>query len=317
VTLDAQSRALLAVLTAGTPPVESLTPAQARRASQERRARAQVPDVPVASVEDLTAAVATVDLPVRVYRPLLDVALPVVVFFHGGGWVLCDLDSHDVLCRTLARQTGCVVVSVAYRLAPEHRWPTAAEDAFAATCWVVEHAFELGVDPGRVAVMGDSAGGNLAAVVALMARDRGGPVLSFQSLMYPITDHDFTSKSYRNSHDGCYVTRSAMEWYWAHYLEHPDDGRHPYASPLRAADLTGLPPAYVLTAEHDPLRSEGAAYAARLAAAGVPTVHRDVAGVFHGFLSLAHLLDAGSSALQDSSAHIRAALAPSSKTLDV
>lgn len=311
-TLDPQSRALLDALTADIPPVESLTPEHARRASQERRARAQVPDVPLASVEDRTTAGAAVDLPVRVYRPILDVALPVVVFFHGGGWVLCDLDSHDVLCRTLARQTGCVVVSVAYRLAPERRWPTAAEDAFAATCWVAEHARELSVDPGRVAVMGDSAGGNLAAVVALMARDRGGPALCYQSLIYPITDHDFTSESYRVSHDGYYVTRRAMEWYWAHYLEHPDDGRHPYASPLRAADLTGLPPAYVLTAEHDPLRSEGAAYAVRLAAAGVPTVHRDIAGVFHGFFSLGHLLDAGRMAVEDAALHVRSILRPSS-----
>ncbi|GAA1541027.1 alpha/beta hydrolase [Actinomadura kijaniata] len=271
-------------------------------------ARAPEPDpVPVGRVED---RMTDGGLPVRVYRPEgAGGPRPVVVFFHGGGFVLCGLDTHDRLCRVLARGADAVVVSVDYRLAPEHRFPAAVDDAFAAVRWAAAHAAAFGGDPARLAVAGDSAGGCLAAVTALRARDEGGPDLAFQLLVYPVTDAARDTPTYTEYATGGFLTSAHMRWYWEQYLADPADGDHPHASPLRAADLSGLPPAFVLTAEVDPLRDEGEAYAARLARAGVRVGSRRMAGAFHGFVSLDHVLPVAAEAQRAVVAALREGLA--------
>nr|CAP12611.1 lipase [Streptomyces olivaceus] len=219
------------------------------------------------------------DVPVRIYQPgARGAALPVVVFFHGGGFVLCGLDSHDGLCRELAASSGAVVVSVDYRLAPEHPAPAAVEDAYAALAWVAAHAEELGADPARLAVAGDSAGGNLAAAVCLLARERGGPVPAAQVLIYPALDPAQDSASMREFGEGHFLTADQMRWYWEQYLAGSEPT--PLTAPATAHDLSGLPPALLVEAECDPLRDEGRAYAARLPEADV----HSAPGVFHGFL---------------------------------
>jgi acetyl esterase len=240
---------------------------------------------PVGSVEDRTIDVGGASIPVRIYK-LANASgtLPVLVWYHGGGWVIGNLDGADFACRMLTNASGAAVVSVDYRLAPEHRFPAAADDCFAATKWVVEHASELGVDGSRLAVGGDSAGGNLAAVVCQMAKKAGGPAIRLQVLIYPVTDYSFATTSYTENADGYLLTRESMEWFWGHYLG-DDDGSHPKASPLREADLAGLPPAVVVTAEFDPLRDEGEAYAKRLREAGVKVEAKRYDGQIHGFFA--------------------------------
>ncbi len=289
---------------AGARPVQDLTVAEARE--QSIRLAALVAEGPaVEGIDDLIVPGPHGPIPLRVYRPIDVVALgdppPVLVWFHGGGWVLGNLETTDAVCRTLASNVPCVVVSVNYRHAPEHRWPAAADDCYAATAWVAANAEALAVDPARIAVGGQSAGGNLAAVVALMARDRGGPALVFQSLSVPVTDYNFDTASYEAKADGYGLTRAAMQYYWGHYLARPGDGAHPYASPLRADDLSGLPPAHVLTAEYDPLRDEGDAYATRLVGAGVSVTHSRYEGMIHGFL--------GAQAVDDMAVELRRAFA--------
>jgi acetyl esterase len=227
-------------------------------------------------------------LRVRVYRPLSTELMPVVIWFHGGGWVVGTLDSHDPVCRALANRTPCVVVAVDYRLAPEAPFPAAVEDSWAATQWVAQEALKLGGDASRIAVAGDSAGGNLAAAVALRARD-SGLELALQVLVYPVTDSDLDSESYLRLATGLNLTRAKMEWYWQQYLGGAD-GSQPEASPLRALDLAGVAPALVQTAEHDPLLSEGEAYAARLAEAGVPVTLTRYEGMIHGFIRMPALV---------------------------
>ena len=228
------------------------------------------------------------------------------MYFHGGGWVIGSLETHDGTCRELAAGAGCVVVSVDYRLAPEHRYPAAAEDCYAATRWCAEHAAELAIDARRIAVGGDSAGGNLAAVVAQMARDRGGPGLVLQLLVYPVTDHDFGTASYRDNAAGYLLTAADMRWFWGHYLG--DDtarGAEPYASPLRAASLAGLPPALVITAELDPLRDEGEAYARALEAAGVAAKLHRYDGMIHGFFGMSAIMDQAVAAVREATGTLR------------
>ena len=227
-------------------------------------------------------------LRVRVYRPLSTEILPVVIWFHGGGWVVGTLDSHDPVCRALANRTPCVVVAVDYRLAPEAPFPAALEDSWAATQWVAEEALKLGADASRIVVAGDSAGGNLAAAVALRARDRGLD-LALQVLVYPVTDAELESESYHRLATGLNLTRAKMEWYWQQYLDGAD-GLNPEASPLRAPDLAGVAPAIVQTAEHDPLLSEGEAYARRLEEAGVPVTLTRYDAVIHGFIRMPALV---------------------------
>lgn len=236
-------------------------------------------------------------IPLRLYTPRAPGPRPGLIWFHGGGWVTGSLDSHDGLCRQLALDTGAVVVAVDYRLAPEHRFPAAVEDALAATRWVADRAARLGIDAGRLAVGGDSAGGNLAAVVSAIARD-GGPPLCWQLLVYPITDCDLDTPSYRENAVGYLLTRAGMAWFWDHYLPDPASRAHPHASPLRAPDLSNLPPAYVITAEYDPLRDEGESYARRLRDAGVPTRLDRFEGMVHGFLRRTDRLDRSHEALR-------------------
>ena len=243
----------------------------------------------------------------RVYRPAADGTFPVLVYFHGGGWVIGGLDTHDGTCRLLCRDAGCVVVSVDYRLAPEHRYPAAAEDCYAATQWLADHASEIGIDPARIAVGGDSAGGNLAAAVALMARDRGTPTLAFQLLIYPVTDADFTRGSYIDNAEGYFLTTASMEWFWGHYVPDEATRSEAYCAPQQAKDLAGLPPALVLTAEFDPLRDEGEAFAARLKEAGVATTVTRYDGMIHGFFSMTGLAKAALDAVAESVAALRGA----------
>ena len=289
--LDETTRSLIARMTAEAAPVESLTPRQARQAQEARRAQAAEELVEVDRVAEWTIPGPGGEIPIRVYWPDSAEPLPVVVYFHGGGWVLCDLDSHDAICRALAVGSNCTFVSVGYRLAPEHKFPAAVEDAYAATSWVAEHPARLRCEGQPIAVAGDSAGGNLAAAVTLMAKAEQRPAIAFQMLVYPITNHGFETRSYRENGEGYYLTRAAMQWYWRHYLSGAGEGESPYASPLRAEDVTGLPPALVITAEFDPLRDEGEAYGRRLADAGVPVTIRRFDGMFHGFFGRASLLE--------------------------
>jgi acetyl esterase len=261
----------------------------------------------VASVEDLRVPGPDGDVPVRIYSPGGTSPLPALVYFHGGGWTICSIETHDATCRELANGAGCVVVSVDYRLAPEHKYPAAAEDCYAATRWVAEKGGEFGVDSDRIAVGGDSAGGNLAAVVALMARDRGRPALRHQLLIYPVTNFAFDTPSYRENADGLLLTRAMMEAFWNHYLRDTSDGERHYASPLRAESLEGLPRAHVITAEFDPLRDEGEAYAARLREAGCPVVLSRYDGMIHGFFPMGLVIERSRDAVDEAVRELRAA----------
>ncbi|RIL06891.1 MAG: lipase [Proteobacteria bacterium] len=307
--LDPQARFVLDQIAAqGELDLTNLSPAEARQ--QFEKMRVPFPGEPVASCEDRVLPGPAGEIPVRVYVPEgAAKPAPAIAYFHGGGWVIGGVDTHDNFCRALANRTRAIVVSVDYRLAPEHRHPAAAEDCYAATRWIAEHGAEIGADGARIAVAGDSAGGNLAAVVSLMARDRGGPALRHQVLTYPVTDADFERASYRDNAEGYLLTRKGMQWFWDHYV--PDAARRSdaYAAPQRAATLAGLPPATVITAEYDPLRDEGEAYAARLREAGVATTLTRYDGQIHGFVGLFELFDAGKQALEAMSAALREALA--------
>ena len=248
-------------------------------------------------------------LGLRIYKPDGEGPFPIAMMFHGGGWVIGDLDTADGQSREVCEGAACIVVSVDYRLAPEHRFPAAAEDCYAATVWASENAAALGGDAARLAVVGDSAGGNLAAVASLMARDRGGPELALQVLVYPVTDGvSFDTPSYRDNADGYLLTAEAMRWFWNHYADEADRA-HPYASPLRAESLANLPPALVLTAEFDPLRDEGEAYAARLKAAGNQVECLRFDGLIHGFFAHGAAIPASRPGMEKVCAALRAAFA--------
>lgn len=311
--IDPNAAALIEVLEQHFPRLEQgVTSAPEARAIAKQLPRA--PEVePVASVADRTVPGPAGDIPVRIYRPAEDGASrPGVVYFHGGGFVICDLDSHDGACRRLANAVDVVVVSVDYRLAPEHRWPAAADDAFAATEWVALHADELGIDGHRLAVAGDSAGGNLTAVVAQMARDRGGPPLAFQLMIYPVIDLSATRSEHVSQTEnarGYFLTVDQMEWYRDQYLGDAD-GEDAYASPIKAGSLVGLPPACVVTAEMDPLRDEGEAYGRALGEAGVPVEIHRAPGMFHGFFNMDAVLDGSKDAQRVAFGAMRTQLTP-------
>jgi acetyl esterase len=286
VNLDPQIATLIEALDAGFPPVYTMTGAQARATIRSRFVPLAEPE-PVAELRDETIPGPSGDIPVRIYRPDGgdDDGLPILVYAHGGGFVFCDLDSHDELCRDITNLIPAVVISVGYRLAPENQWPDAAEDVYTAARWAAHNADVVGGDARAVVVGGDSAGGNLAAVTALMARDRGGPLLAGQMLLYPVMAADFDNESYRLFGKGFYNPKLALQWYWDQYVPAIADREHPYASPLRA-NLKGLPPAVVVVAGHDPLRDEGNAYADALEAAGVVTVRCAFEGGIHGFMTM-------------------------------
>jgi acetyl esterase len=306
--LDPQAEALLQQMAQmNIPPFNTLTPTQARELMKGMAALTSEPEE-VANVENLTIPGPRGKIPVRIYTPEGDGPFPILVFFHGGGWVICDLDTHDNLCRSLANRVRCVVVSVDYRLAPEHKFPAAVEDAYAATQWVAHNAHRINGDPARIAVGGDSAGGNLAAVVAMMARDQDGPGLTYQLLIYPATDvSSNNTDSYQNYAEGYFLTKGDGEWFCTHYLNCEEDRLHHRASPLLALDLSGLPPALVITAEFDVLRDEGESYAKRLKKAGVPVKCTRYKGMIHGFMSMDKLLDQARNGIEEASAALREA----------
>ena len=307
--LDPQAKAVLDQFASmGGPQLHEMSVAQARELILGMVALAGEPES-IARIENRTVPGPAGQIPVRIYTPLGTAPFPVLVYFHGGGWVIGNLDTHDGICRSLANRVGCLVVSVDYRLAPEHRFPAAPEDCYAATRWLAEHAGSLGGDKGRIAVGGDSAGGNLAAVVALMARDRGGPKLAFQLLVYPATDTDFETRSYRENSEGYFLTRADMVWFWNHYAPRDEDRRNPYAAPLRAASLRGLPPALVITAEFDPLCDDGNAYAARLREDGVPVRLSQQDGLIHGFFQMGAVIDRGRASVDEASRALKDAFA--------
>jgi acetyl esterase len=272
----------------GIPPNHALSVSEARRLSKDMVKRFAVPPPNPALVRIIVAPTRNARIPVRVYVPRKQAGLATLVYFHGGGWVVGGLDTADWLCRSIAIAADCVVFSVDYRLAPENKFPNPVEDCYWATRWVAETGFEQYADLGRVAVGGDSAGGNLAAAVCLMARDRREPTISFQLLMCPVTNYSFETESYRKYADGPYLTLKDMEWYWNHYLREEKDGQNPYASPL-LGDLRSLPPALVMTAEFDPLRDEGEAYAERLQQAGVPVKMIRYDSMVHTWTDFPHL----------------------------
>jgi len=286
------------------PAYQDLSPAEARKQMLDLTAPVD-PSMTVARVENRSIPGPDNEIPVRLYYPPGHPPFAVVVYFHGGGWVIGSLDTHHGVCHALAKKSGCLVVSVDYRLAPEHRHPAAVEDAYAAAGWVAENAAAIQADPERIAVAGDSAGGHLAAVVAQMGRDRRGPPLGLQVLIYPITDYNFETSSYLNNGDGYMLTRDMMKWFWNHYLETEELADDPYVSPLRAKDLSNLPPALVVTAEFDPLRDEGEAYAARLQQAGVNVKTIRYAGMIHGFFRMTYRLDKANEAVNEVAAVIK------------
>jgi acetyl esterase len=296
--LDPQVRAMRArALAAGVRPLYEMSVAEARAADLAAiRAGAGAPE-PVGSVVDFRLPGPSGDLSARCYRPAGAGPFPVLMYFFGGGWALGNLDTCDGVCRRLCAGASCLVVSVSYRLAPEHPFPAAPLDCHAATRWVARHAGEFGGDPARLGVAGDSAGGNLAAAVTLMARDSGDPALACQVLVYPNVDYRADTASMRENDDPCFFNRHSVTWYWRHYLARPSDGADPLASPLRADSLRGLPPALVMTAEYDPLRDEAEAYAERLRRSDVPVELVRYDGMVHGFFTMTGTLEAARKAM--------------------
>jgi acetyl esterase/lipase len=305
--LDPQAKAVIdLVIKSGRPPYHQLSPKDARQMFRDTRPASTPPAPVIGEVKDLRAD----GVPIRVYRPAgvpASTPLPALIFFHGGGWVIGDLETHDVLCRQLTAGAGISVVNVDYRLAPEHKFPAAVDDAWATTRWVAAHASELGIDRGRLAVGGDSAGGNLAAVVAILARDHGGPALALQVLTYPVTDVAAESTSYAEFADGFMLTRDSMRWFVAHYLPGKQDALDWRVSPLRASSLAGVAPALVVTAGFDPLRDEGDAYARRLREAGVRVDTICYGGMIHGFVPMGRLIETGNRAVAHAAASLRQA----------
>jgi len=302
--VDPQIQALLD-LGAGVPATNTLSVTQAR-AQYEGRIRLMAQPASVDAVREQVIQWPGGDLRLRIYRPPGKGPFPLLAFFHGSGFVLCSLDTHDGMCRNLCAGAGCVVVSVDYRLAPEHKYPAGLDDCVFATRWIADHASELEGDAKRLAIGGDSAGGNLAAAAALRLRDQGGPPLVGQLLIYPVTDyHTPGTRSYRENAEGYGLTRDTMVWFWDHYLTDAAQAADPYVSPLRASNLANLPPALVQTAEYDPLRDEGEAYAAKLREAGTTATLSRWDGINHGFLFWVGRVDKAGEAMGECCAWLR------------
>jgi acetyl esterase len=307
--LDPQARALIdLMIERQVPPVYTLTPEQARAFYRERRFFTQPDPPPVAEVRELAAAGSAGRIPLRLYRPSTGGTLPLLMYFHGGGWTIGDLDTHDVLCRQLARAAGCAVLAVDYRMGPEHRFPAAVEDCVAATRWARAEAAALGIDAARIAVGGDSAGGNLAAVVAIVEREAGAS-LACQLLIYPATDMRAVAPSHRTNGQGYLLTADSVAYYRGHYIADPAQWSDWRASPLLAKDLSRLPPALVITAGFDPLRDEGRQYADALSAAGNRVQYVCFERQIHGFVTMSKVIDEADSAIALAAAVLRRAFA--------
>ncbi len=290
----------------GLPAYQDLSPTEARRQMLDQAPPVQ-PNLSVKKVVDRRIPGPDGDIPIRLYYPADDAPFATLVYFHGGGWVIGDLDTHHGFCHALAKSSGCLVVAVDYRLAPEHRYPAAVEDAYAATQWIAENSELIQADPDRLAVCGDSAGGHLAAVVSLMARDRKGPRIDLQVLIYPITDCSFDTPSYEENREGYMLTRDLMKWFWNHFINDESEADDPYVSPLRAKNLCDLPPALILTAGYDPLRDEGEAYGRRLQEAGVNVTLSRYPGMIHAFIRMTAVLDKANDALDEVAGALRRA----------
>jgi acetyl esterase len=309
--LDPEIQPIVDLIEAAPAPPAHLVPVEQARAAHDRETAVMSgPGEQVAEVRELELPGPGGAIRIRLFRPLGtddDGALPLVAYLHGGGWVLGTLDAFDPLCRALANASGALIASIDYRLAPEHPFPAAPDDARAALRWLAAHAGELGGDPARLAIAGDSAGGNLATVTARRLRDEGGPALRMQALIYPVCDSALNTPSYRENTVGFGLSAQSMKRYWDLYLDGAD-GRHPDASPLRAGDLAGLPPAYVLTVRHDVLRDEGEAYARALQDAGVPVTLRRYDGAVHGFFRWLAKAELARRAVADVGAALRSGL---------
>ncbi|MDO8288099.1 MAG: alpha/beta hydrolase [Parvibaculum sp.] len=308
--LDPQVKALLDGMAANPGPrIIDLPVAEGREMYRGLAAAFDAQGVPIGSVEDRTIPGPAGEIPVRIYTPVAagSGTLPVLVYFHGGGWVIGDLETHDALCRSFANEAGCKVVAVDYRLAPEHVFPAAVDDCYAAVKWVAANGASIGADVTRIAVSGDSAGGNLAAVVSQIAKAEKGPKISFQLLIYPVADTNIDTASYTANASGYFLERDGMIWFFDHYLKGADRN-DPRIAPLKAASLAGLPKAYVVTAGFDPLRDEGRAYADALKAAGVDTVHVNYDGMIHGFFNLQAAFDVGREAVKAAAKALKEAL---------
>ncbi|HEX3090694.1 MAG TPA: alpha/beta hydrolase [Ilumatobacteraceae bacterium] len=307
--LDPQVEGLLQTMAAeGNPPIHTL-PVPEARAAAEGLTVLSGEQVPVGSVRGISIPVGDGVVGARVYTPEGDGPHPGVMFFHGGGWVICSLDTHDNICRTICRDAEAVVVSVDYRMAPEFRYPTAVHDCFGATKWVSENAASLDIDAGRLAVSGDSAGGNLSAVVTQMARDAGGPAIAFAALIYPAVDMTRKGGSLDENASGYFLETEGMEWFMGHYLTDAQRAE-PLASPLLHENLAGLPDTFIATCEFDPLRDEGEAYGDALRASGGHVTTKRYDGLIHGVANMSGALDGGRQLVEDTAAHIRAALHP-------
>ena len=308
--LDPQAQALLEQMAeAGAKPFEEMTVAEARAGAAAFKDLGGPPEE-VASVDHVFIPGPTADLPARIYRPAGagDGPLPAMLYFHGSGWVVLNIDICDSFSRAYANRSGAAIVAVNYQKAPEHKFPVPFDDCWAATEWVFANAEELGFDPDRIGVSGDSAGGNLAAATALKARDVGGPSLKCQVLVYPVTDYGWDGPSYEANAEGYVLQRATMEWFWTHYVNSPVDGDNPFVSPLRASDHSGLAPALVIGAEFDPLLDDARNYADKLEAAGVPVTYSEYAGMIHGFLWMSGVLDASRAVVDEIGSAVKAAL---------
>ncbi len=305
--LDPQAQAVIdAVNALGLPAVWEVSPEEAR-VNAASRPRPAGPEV--AAVENRSIPGPNGDVPVRIYTPEGSGPFPILAWYHGGGWVIGDLESADGTARHLCKGAGAVVVSVDYRLAPETKFPGPAEDCYAATVWAANNAASLNADASRLAVGGDSAGGNLAAAISLMSADRGGPEIAHQLLVYPVTERNYDTPSYSQNAEGFLLARDAMIWYWDAYLADAADASNPYAAPMKAENLAGQPSALVITAEFDPLRDEGEAYGRRLQEAGVPTTISRYDGMIHGFFGMVGIMDKSGQVMEEATAALRAAFA--------